>query len=187
MHPTAPKPVVVYFCGPILPPATTRFRTALCQAVDMRVPTIKVLMSSGGGSVEEGLSLYGFIRSLPTEITIHNIGHIDSIALAVYLGAAKRFANPESTFMMHNVGYPQPVPVSNLQQAADINVGLAGARKMMVSILKSQTGMTEEQYQTLRYLEDASIKTAEDAHKVGIVHQIAAASAADAELINVEY
>jgi hypothetical protein len=28
--------------------------------------------------VEEGLALYGFIRSLPVDITIHNIGSIDS-------------------------------------------------------------------------------------------------------------
>ena len=56
-------------------------------------------MSSAGGMVEEGISLYGFIRSLPVEITIHNIGNIDSIALAVYLAASKRLVNPDATFL----------------------------------------------------------------------------------------
>ena len=187
MHPTGPKPVVIYFCGPIIPPATTKFRTVLCQAVNMKLPNIKVLMSSSGGSVEEGLSLYGFIRSLPVDISIHNIGSVDSIALAVYLGAAKRLANPDATFLMHDLFFPQPVPISTRHQAADLSVGLTGARHKMASILKSRTRMNEEQYHALKYLEEATIKTSTEAQNVGIVHEVNEATATEAELVNVEY
>jgi ATP-dependent Clp protease protease subunit len=150
----------------------------------MKVPTIKVLMSSSGGLVEEGLSLYGFIRSLPVDITIHNIGSVDSIALAVYLGAAKRLANPDSTFFMHDLFFSQPVPISNRHQAADLNVGFTGARQKVASILRSRTKMNEE---ALRYLEETTIKTSAEAQKLGIVDEVAEAGTADAELVNVEY
>ncbi|HLZ35226.1 MAG TPA: ATP-dependent Clp protease proteolytic subunit [Nitrospira sp.] len=153
----------------------------------MKVPSIKVLMSSSGGIVEEGLSLYGFIRSLPVDITIHNIGSVDSISLAVYLGAARRLANPDATFVMHDFIFPQPVPVYNRHQAADISVALTGARQKLVNILKSRAKMNDEQYQALRYLEEATIKTSGEAQQIGIVHEIAEATAADGELFNVEY
>jgi ClpP protease-like protein len=118
-------------------------------------------MSSGGGMVEEGLALYGFIRSLPVDITIHNINSIDSIALAVYLGASRRSANPDATFLMHDFYFPQPVPVSNRHQASDISIGLSGSRKRFMNILKSRTNMTDEQFESLKFLGEASIKTAE--------------------------
>jgi ATP-dependent Clp protease, protease subunit len=187
-QPAAPRPVVIYFCAPVAHPASTRFRTTLCKAVNVHVPSITVLMSSGGGMVEEGLALYGFIRSLPVDLTIHNIGSIDSIALAVYLAAARRNANPDATFLMHDFYFPQPVPVSNRHQASDISIGLSGSRKRFMNILKSRTNMTDEQFESLKFLGEASIKTAETARELGITHEIhQAVIPAGAELVNIEY
>jgi ATP-dependent Clp protease, protease subunit len=186
--PPAKKPVVIYFCAPIIHPATTKFRTTLCNAVNLQVPSITVLMSSGGGMVEEGMSLYGFIRSLPVEITVHNIGQIDSIALAVYLAGSRRLANPDSTFLIHDFYFPQPLPVSNRHQAADISVGLTGGRQKMVNILRTTTKMTDEQFRSLKFLEEASIQTAVTAKENGITHEIQRAIVpAGAEVFNVEY
>lgn len=122
--------------------------------------------------VDEGMSLYGFIRSLPVEIAVHNIGQIDSIALAVYLAGARRLANPNATFLIHDLYFPQPVPVSNRHQAADINVGLSSARSKVTDILKSRTKMTDEQFERLRFLDEASVKTAAVAKEMGITHEI---------------
>jgi len=145
-------------------------------------------MSSSGGMVEEGMSLYGFIRSLPVPITIHNIGCIDSIALAVYLAGSKRLANPDATFLLHDFYFPQPIPVTNRHQASDISVGLSGARKRFMEILKTSTKMTDEQFESLKFLEEASIKTAVTAKEVGITHEIQQAVVpAGAQLFNVEY
>jgi ATP-dependent Clp protease protease subunit len=145
-------------------------------------------MSSSGGMVEEGMSLYGFIRSLPVDITIHNIGSIDSIALAVYLAAARRLANPDATFLMHDFYFPQPVPVTNRHQASDISVGLTGARNKFITVLKSRTGMSDDQFKSLKFLEESAIQTAQTAKEVGITHELAQAIATPgAELFNVEY
>jgi ATP-dependent Clp protease protease subunit len=182
------KPVVIYFCAPIVHPATTKLRTTLCNAINLQVPSITIFMSSGGGMVEEGMSLYGFIRSLPVGITIHNIGQIDSIALAVYLAGARRLANSDATFLIHDFYFPQPVPIANRHQAADISVGLTGAREKMVDILKTSTKMTDEQFQSLKFLEETSIQTAVAAKQIGIIHEIQQAIVpARAELFNVEY
>ena len=145
-------------------------------------------MSSAGGMVDEGMSLYGFIRALPVDITIHNIGQIDSIALAVYLAGARRLANPDATFLLHDFYFPQPLPVSNRHQAADISVGLTSARRKMVDILRSSTKMTDQQFESLKFLEEASVQTSVIAKQVGITHDIQQALVpAGAELFNVEY
>lgn len=185
--PPPPRPVVIYFCAPVTHPATTKLRTALCNAVNLRVPSITIFMSSSGGMVDEGLSLYGFIRSLPVGVTIHNIGSIDSIALAVYLAASRRLCNTDATFLMHDFYFPQPVPVTNRHQASDISVGLTGARMRFMEVLKSSTKMTDEQFESLKFLGEASIKTAVTAKEVGITHEIQQAFApVEAEVFNIE-
>jgi ATP-dependent Clp protease protease subunit len=186
--PALSKPVVIYFCAPVTHPATTKLRTALCNAVNLRVPSITVFMSSSGGMVEEGMSLYGCIRSLPVPVTIHNIGSIDSIALAVYLAGSRRLSNPDATFLMHDFYFPQPVAVTNRHQASDISVGLIGARKRFMEVLRVSTNMTNEQFESLKFLGEASIKTATTAKEVGITHEIQQAVVpAGAELYNVDY
>jgi ATP-dependent protease ClpP protease subunit len=57
----------------------------------------------------------------------------------------------------------------------------------MAGILKSRTKMNDEQYRTLRYVEEATIKTSTEAQQVGIVHEVIEATATEAELFNVEY
>jgi len=186
--PPPKRPVVIYFCAPITHPASTKLRSTLCNAINLQVPSITIFMSSAGGMVEEGISLYGFIRSLPVEITIHNIGNVDSIALAVYLAASKRLVNPDATFLMHDFYFPQPVPVSNRHQAADISVGLTRARQKTIDILKSSTKMSEEQFKSLKFLEETTVQNAEVAKQVKIAHEIQQAVVpVGAELFNIEY
>jgi len=87
--------------------------------------------------------------------------------LTVYLAAPRRFANPDATFLMHDFYFPQPVPVTNRHQSDDISVGLTGARKRFMEVLKATRTMTDEQSQSVKFLDDASIKTAVTAKKVG--------------------
>jgi ATP-dependent Clp protease protease subunit len=61
------------------------------------------LISSNGGSVNAGITLYNFLRALPVEIVMHNIGSIDSIATVIFLAGEKRFAAAHSTFLFHGI------------------------------------------------------------------------------------
>ena len=145
-------------------------------------------MSSVGGSVEEGISLFAFIRSLPIEVTIHNIDHVDSIALAIYLAGSRRLANLDSTFLLHDFYFPQPVTISNRHQASDVSVSFTAFRQKMTDILKSRTNMSDEQFRNLKFLDEPVVKTAVAAKEVGIAHEIGQAVAPfGAELFNIEY
>jgi len=41
---------------------------------------------------------------LPLTLTAHNVGNVDSIGIAIFLAASRRFACQHSTFMFHGVG-----------------------------------------------------------------------------------
>src|SRR5690242_18938134 len=85
-------------------------------------------ISTPGGAVMSGLTLYNFLRAIPAKLTMHNIGNVDSIGNAIFLAAEKgnRIACPHSTFMFHAVG-------------ADLNAGVRieekNGREMLDSIL----------------------------------------------------
>ena len=62
-------------------------------------------MNSPGGNTTGGIAVYNAMRSMPYEITTHNIASVDSIGNVIFLGGTKRFACPASTFMFHGVGF----------------------------------------------------------------------------------
>jgi ATP-dependent Clp protease, protease subunit len=43
--------------------------------------------------------------AMPYPIVTHNVGNVDSIANAVFVGGGERYACPASTFMFHGVGF----------------------------------------------------------------------------------
>ncbi|MGA7327661.1 MAG: ATP-dependent Clp protease proteolytic subunit [Rhodomicrobium sp.] len=59
------------------------------------------MFSSEGGSTDQGLALYNFIRALPIPVHTHAAGHVGSIAVPVFLAGHKRTASPLSRFFFH--------------------------------------------------------------------------------------
>ena len=69
---------------------------------------IYVLLSTPGGNVMNGLTIYNVLRGLPCTITMHNVGNVDSIGNMVFLAGDKRIACAQATFMFHGVGFEAP-------------------------------------------------------------------------------
>jgi ATP-dependent Clp protease, protease subunit len=88
---------------------------AICTDIiaKQKPKTIYFLFSSGGGSVNAGITFYNFLRALPAEIVMHNTGSIDSIATVIFLAASKRYAAKHSTFLFHGINW-------NFQQGASL-------------------------------------------------------------------
>ncbi len=64
---------------------------------------IYILISSPGGSVNSGIVLYNFIRSIPTKVITHNIGQVDSIGNVIFLAGEERYMAPATSFLFHGV------------------------------------------------------------------------------------
>lgn len=101
-----PNRVYLTFNAPI-DSNTVQELTATCaQLVNQGHDEIYFLLSTPGGNVVAGITLYNMLRSLPAHIIMHNVGNVDSIGNAVFLAADERYACQHATFMFHGVAIP---------------------------------------------------------------------------------
>jgi len=106
IHGQQRPPEVFYLCftTDINPQATEAVIAAMSNIVEQGAKKIVILLSSPGGSVMSGLTLYDFIRSLPIPVETHNMANVDSIANMVFQAGSRRTCSKHSTFMFHGVG-----------------------------------------------------------------------------------
>jgi ATP-dependent Clp protease protease subunit len=168
------------FHGPISHPATSKLRNALCGAVNERGPDGKrkndklcLFMNSTGGPLDDGLSLFGFLRSLPIEVTTVNVGLIASIAIAPFLAGKKRIALPNSRFHFHDFEYNYAAAhnLTRLEYQDHTQI-LNSARDAVFDLLKQNTSLTDSDLKELKLLEVPIIKDAAFAKEKGIVHEV---------------
>jgi ATP-dependent protease ClpP protease subunit len=141
-------------------------------------PSIYLLMSTPGGSVDEGIMLFNALRALPITLTTHNIGNVDSIGNVVFLAGSKRLANANATFMWHGVGFDVTTPQRfELKNVREMLSGIEAHTARMASTIAGRSALTKEQIHEL-FLE-ATTKDAAYAKAHDLVHEIADAAIPD--------
>lgn len=131
---------------------------------------IVYMISTPGGSVSSGITIYNAIKGLPVLVTMHNIGNIDSIGNSIFLAGTKRYACPHSTFMFHGVGFDvgnQRLERKNLEEYLS---GLRSDEARIGSIIADETSLKSEEINSLFI--QASTKDANFALECGIIHEI---------------
>jgi len=63
------------------------------------------MISSPGGSVFHGLSLYNFLKGAPVELFTYNFGSVDSIGVVIFCAGDRRFCVPHARFLIHGVRF----------------------------------------------------------------------------------
>lgn len=168
-----PSHVVFSFVGPINYPASKNLRNVFCNANNNGAKVVTLLISSSGGSTEEGFALYNLLRSLPFELITCNIGNISSIANIVFMAGDKRLACENSRFMFHDFtwGFQQ----ENLdrdhidERAQSLNFDALQFKE----ICKRHTSLTDKDFKSLQLLNKPNIITPTRAKEMGIIQEIA--------------
>lgn len=187
--PAAPTMVSLSFAGPIQHPASRNLRNACCHAVNNRASEIQILFSSNGGAVDEGFSLYNFLRALPVKLTMHCVGYVDSIALVVFLAGERRFCCSDSTFMFHDFGWGSPGAVNFTRlQVGELRDSLERSRTRTHGLLKTRAKFTDTDIADLQLYERGVIYDAAFAKSKGLVHDIKEALVpVGGPIYNIEY
>jgi len=86
------------YVGSIRPPSSNGLRATLCGYVNEQAQKVTILFASDGGSTDDGIALYTFIKTLPLEITMHAIGLVNSIAIPVFCAGKNRLASKNARF-----------------------------------------------------------------------------------------
>lgn len=137
------------FCGNIDQDATKRIMTVLTAATNLsnRIGHAHLLFQSLGGSVGDAVCLYNFLRSFPLDLTIYNVGSVQSAAVLVYLGAKRRYTSAHATFMIHR---PATILQSTTAQGLQVLAKSAALDDARVeSILRSHITLTDADWTRL--------------------------------------
>ncbi len=90
------------FNGTIKAAPANALRARVADILDQAdFESLTVIFSSEGGDTREGLSLYNFFRSLPQPVRMHAAGHVDSMAVPVFLSGSVRTCSPTARFYFH--------------------------------------------------------------------------------------
>jgi ATP-dependent protease ClpP protease subunit len=188
--------VALVFHGPINGPATTKLRNAICgmanggSSKDGLPPSrLWLLMSSGGGNLEDGFSLYTLLRSLQVELVTVNMGQIASIANVPFLAGNHRIACPDAYFHFHDFDYGfVGAHTMSRDNIADTRLQLEIARTNKKSIFKDRTKLTDADFEALHFLEEPAVQDASFAKSKGIIHDISFPNLpAGTPIFNVDY
>lgn len=133
-----PGRVYVNFNAPIDSGTIQELIATCTQLVTNGYDEIYLMLSTPGGNIAAGITLYNVLRALPAKLITHNVGNVDSIGNAIFLAADERYACAHSTFMFHGVAIPLSANVEE-KQARDLVRDILELQKRIGSIIETRT------------------------------------------------
>lgn len=172
--PQPPKPpdiVYVNFSAEISVKTIEALLAAMAQFANNGVKKVYLALSTPGGEVSAGITLYNMLRGMPFELITHNVGNVDSIGNAIFLAGSTRYASPHSTFMFHGVGFvPQPNIRLEEKNCREMLDGILREHARIGTVIQERTSLDQAVIPEL--FREASTKDAAYALQAGIVHDI---------------
>ena len=97
------KECYIRFMAPVIPATIDSLMKIVDKKLNDKYERLNLLLSSPGGSVFHGLSVYNFLKGAPIEVYTYNFGSVDSIGVVMYCSGSKRFCVPHARFLIHGV------------------------------------------------------------------------------------
>jgi ATP-dependent Clp protease, protease subunit len=164
-------PVFISFSAEIVPQTTEILLGSIALHVNQGFQEIHLLLSTPGGSVSHGITIYNILRGLPVKIVTHNVGNVDSIGTVVFLAGQERYACPETTFMLHGVSCSSAAPVQFFERNLKERLAAVQADQQRISaIYESRAGIDPKVAEEF-FLGETTMSAA-DARLNGIVHEL---------------
>lgn len=164
-----PKIAYLGYTGTIDPQGVSRIAAMLNTAVNDQFDGVYLCISSPGGYVGDGIYLYNHIRSLPLEVTIHNVGSVSSIAVAVFVAAQHRYCSKHAMFMIHPTSFTPSQAMSWERLDSTLKAALADEGRTN-DILSDRTSLPPD-ILNQRSLKEITINPVE-AVNWGLVHGV---------------
>jgi ATP-dependent Clp protease, protease subunit len=174
MAPTSPQAsskLFLSFAAKVNEQTTTALMNMLASAVQQGTTDLTLMLSTPGGSVMHGMTLYNYLSALPVALTTYNIGNVESIGAIVFLAGTKRFACPHSTFMLHPVAFGLQ-GAQNYEQPdlSAIVQSLEADQARIAGIYAERSGL--EQSNVLSLFNQQKTFSATEAKSLGFVHEV---------------
>jgi ATP-dependent Clp protease, protease subunit len=166
-----PAEVYVNFSAEISPPTAETLIATMADIANKGVPKVTLCISTPGGGVPKGITIYNALRAMPFELSTHNIGNVDSIGNAVFLAGEHRYACPHSTFMFHGVAAGaqdgERLDRRALRERTD---SLVADEKRIGSIIRERSNLKAAEVDAL--FQEAKTMDAAAAVNAGLAHEV---------------
>ena len=135
----------------------------------IEMPHIQVLLSTYGGNVYDGLSLYDAIKNSKTDVDITCFGKIMSIGIVVLLSAKTRKAYRNTTFMIHELSSGVIGKLSDMEESIDEAKRI---NRVLFDIIEKETKITHSWLKEIYNKKKDWFFTAEEALEMGLITEI---------------
>jgi ATP-dependent Clp protease protease subunit len=166
-------PAFVSFAAEIVPQTTEALIRAMADFANQGFKEVNLLLSTPGGSVMHGITIYNVLRGMPITLTTHNVGNVDSIGAVVFLAGEKRYTCPQATFMLHGVAFQGQGPLQMFEKNLKERLAAVQAdQERIKAIYRDRAGIDPEVSEQF-FLGESSVN-ATDAIARGIAHEVRA-------------
>ncbi|HEV2898858.1 MAG TPA: ATP-dependent Clp protease proteolytic subunit [Pseudaminobacter sp.] len=132
------------FAGEINSNTVNRIFNLFANATNNGYTHVHLIFQTTGGVIGDGIAIYNYLRSLPIEVTLYNVGQIASVGTVAFLGAKNRITSKHATFMIHR-SYASPMQATSERMAAYVQ-SLALDDNRVESIFHEMTTLTDEHW-----------------------------------------
>jgi len=161
----------IRFMAPVIPQTTEQLFGAIDNLLQQGTTKIRLLISTPGGSVFHGLSIYNFLKGLPIEVDTYNFGSVDSIGVVIFCAGGNRFTVPHSRFLIHSVKFNinQPVSMDEKQLEEHLKSLQIDERNIAKVIADTANKKTED---LLKDMINRTTLNPDQAKDYGLVHEV---------------
>lgn len=165
---------IIHFSGPITPASVEVLRNNILNLViSNKADSIKINLSSSGGSLNAAFTAYEFLRSLQVPLTIQNVGSVESAAIIVYLAANERLTTEHSTFLIHNFTWTFDHPCVIYSKIKESLSALESDNARYANIVNDRTSGSDEPLDIQKCLQGEALSlSAASAVATGLATQI---------------
>ena len=152
---------------------TTEALLAVCaDLVNKKMDVVYLLLSTPGGEVHNGMTIYNVLRAMPFKLITHNVGAVNSIGNVIFLAGEERYTVPNATFMFHGVGFdikqPQRFEEKLLRERLDL---IQADQGKIAAVIEDRADFPDDKEIASLFLQ-AATKDPAYALERGIVHEI---------------
>jgi ATP-dependent protease ClpP protease subunit len=161
----------IKFFAPVIPETVARLMQIVDEKVKQGAKKLGLLISTPGGDVFHGLSVYNYLKGIPLEITTHNFGSADSIGVVLFCAGSKRLSVPHARFLLHGVqcNFNQPVSLEEKQleeRLKGLQIDMGNIARIIAYTVK------KDKQQVLNDMLNRTTLYPEQAVEYGLVHEI---------------
>lgn len=137
------------------------------------VQDVYLFMSTPGGSVNCGVTIYNVLKDMPFNLITHNVGMVASIGNVVFLAGEMRYSVPTGCFLFHEVSLTLPdtggVNIRR-KQIDEWTDSIKNCEQQIGAVLRERTSMLETDIEA--FFERQSTEDAQFALTHNILHGI---------------